>query len=537
MAKGRSKKAQAGTGGSVEQGAITGYEAELWAMADALRGSMDASEYKHVVLGLIFLKYISDAFEERHDQLTAEQAEGADPEDPDEYRAENVFWVPPEARWESLQNAARQSDIGEMLDDAMVAIEHDNPVLKGVLPKDYARPELDKVRLGQLIDMVGNIRVGDAEARSKDVLGRVYEYFLSQFASAEGKRGGEFYTPRCVVKLLVEMIEPYSGRVYDPCCGSSGMFVQSVEFIRAHATGNGVGAAAGARADISIYGQESNYTTWRLAKMNLAIRGIEGQIAHGDTFHNDRHPDLKADFILANPPFNVKDWGGDRLTDDKRWQFGVPPARNANFAWVQHMVHHLSPSGIAGFVLANGSMSSQQSGEGAIRQALVEADLVDCMVALPGQLFYSTPIPACLWFVARGRAGSRFRDRRGEVLFVDARELGHMIDRTHREFGDDDIARIADTYHAWRGSADGEYADVPGFCKSASLKDVGQNDHILTPGRYVGIEPEEEDDEPFEDKMRRLVAQWRDQQAEAARLDAEIEKNFEMFGFGKGNVP
>ena len=531
MARGRSKKARAGAARVSQQGAITGYEAELWAMADALRGSMDAAEYKHVVLGLIFLKYISDAFEERHAQLVDEQDEGADPEDPDEYRAVNVFWVPPEARWAGLQDAARQSDIGEMLDDAMDAIEQDNSELAGVLPRDYARPQLDKVRLGQLIDMVGDIRVGDAEARSKDVLGRVYEYFLSQFASAEGKRGGEFYTPRCVVKLLVEMLEPYSGRVYDPCCGSSGMFVQSVEFIRAHASGNG--NAGGARADISIYGQESNYTTWRLAKMNLAIRGIEGQIAHGDTFHDDRHPDLKADFILANPPFNVKDWGGDRLADDKRWQFGVPPARNANFAWVQHMVHHLSTSGVAGFVLANGSMSSQQSGEGAIRRGLVEADLVDCMVALPGQLFYSTPIPACLWFVARGRAGGRFRDRRGEVLFIDARKLGHMIDRTHREFGDDDIARIADTYHAWRGSGDGEYADVAGFCKSASLEDISRHDHILTPGRYVGIEPEPEDDEPFEDKMRRLVAQWRDQQAEAARLDAEIEKNFEMLGFGR----
>jgi len=516
------------------QGAITGYEAELWAMADALRGSMDAAEYKHVVLGLIFLKYISDAFEERRAQLTAEQSEGADPEDADEYRAENVFWVPREARWSGLQDAARQADIGEMLDDAMIAIEHDNPALKGVLPKDYARPELDKVRLGQLIDMVSNIRVGDAEARSKDVLGRVYEYFLSQFASAEGKRGGEFYTPRCVVKLLVEMLEPYSGRVYDPCCGSSGMFVQSVEFIRAHATGNGNSSPSltGARVDISIYGQESNYTTWRLAKMNLAIRGIEGQIAHGDTFHNDRHPDLKADFILANPPFNVKDWGGDRLTDDKRWQFGVPPARNANFAWVQHMVHHLSPSGIAGFVLANGSMSSQQSGEGEIRRSLVEADLVDCMVALPGQLFYSTQIPACLWFVARGRAGSLFRDRQGELLFIDARKLGHLVDRTHRELSQEDIARIADTYHAWRGSGDGDYADVPGFCKSAALEEVRGHGHVLTPGRYVGAEAQEDDGEPFDEKMKRLAAQWRKQQAEGRRLDAEIEANLERLGFG-----
>ena len=505
----------------------------MWAMADALRGSMDAAEYKHVVLGLIFLKYISDAFEERRDQLTAEEAEGADPEDPDEYRAVNVFWVPQEARWRGLQEAARQSEIGEMLDDAMVAIEHDNPALKGVLPKDYARPELDKVRLGQLIDMVGNIKVGDSEARSKDVLGRVYEYFLSQFASAEGKRGGEFYTPRCVVKLLVEMLEPYSGRVYDPCCGSSGMFVQSVEFIRAHATGNGSGRPpAGARADISIYGQESNYTTWRLAKMNLAIRGIEGQIAHGDTFHNDRHPDLKADFILANPPFNVSDWGGELLADDKRWQFGAPPARNANFAWVQHMVHHLSPSGIAGFVLANGSMSSKQSGEGEIRRSLVEADLVDCMVALPGQLFYSTQIPACLWFVARGRAGGRFRDRRGELLFIDARKLGRMIDRTHREFEDDDIARIADTYHAWRGSGHDGYADVPGFCKSATLEEVRKHDHVLTPGRYVGAEALEDDGEPFDAKMKRLAAEWREQQAEARRLDTEIEANLERLGFG-----
>ncbi|MDE0267457.1 MAG: class I SAM-dependent DNA methyltransferase [Acidimicrobiaceae bacterium] len=529
------------------QGAVTGYESELWGMADALRGSMDAAVYKHVVLGLIFLKYISDAFEERRAQLVTEQTDGADPEDRDEYLAENVFWVPKKARWSGLQAAARQSDIGGMLDDAMDAIERDNPVLAGVLPKNYARPELDKVRLGQLIDMVGNIRVGDSEARSKDVLGRVYEYFLSQFASAEGKRGGEFYTPRCVVKLLVEMIEPYNGRVYDPCCGSAGMFVQSVEFIRAHATGNGNGGRlpAGAQADISIYGQESNYTTWRLAKMNLAIRGIEGQIAHGDTFHNDLHPDLRADFILANPPFNVKDWGGERLEDDKRWQFGVPPARNANFAWVQHMVHHLSPKGLAGFVLANGSMSSKQSGEGEIRKNLIEADLVDCMVALPGQLFYSTQIPACLWFVARGRVGAvagggrvgaRFRDRRGELLFIDARKLGHMVDRTHREFSDDDIARIADTYHAWRGSSDGQYEDVPGFCKSATLDEIRKHDYVLTPGRYVGVEPEEEDDEPFEDKMRRLTAQWREQQTEAARLDAEIEKNFEMLGFGRDGV-
>ena len=383
--------------------ATTGHEAELWRMADALRGSMDAAEYKHVVLGLVFLKYISDAFEEMHARLEGEQDQGADPEDPDEYRAENIFWVPPEARWSRLAAQARQPAVGRLVDDAMAAIERDNPALADVLPRDYARPALDKQRLGQLIDMVGNIRVGDAEARSRDVLGRVYEYFLSRFASAEGKKGGEFYTPRCVVRLLVEMLEPWRGRVYDPCCGSSGMFVQSVEFIRAHATGNGNGGRA--RGDISVYGQESNYTTWRLAKMNLAIRGIEGRIAHGDSFHDDRHPDLRADFILANPPFNVSDWGGERLAEDKRWRYGAPPARNANFAWVQHIVHHLAPAGAAGFVLANGSMSSAQSGEGEIRKSLVEADLVDCMVALPGQLFYSTQIPACLWFLARDRAG------------------------------------------------------------------------------------------------------------------------------------
>ena len=410
-------------------GANVGYEAELWQMADALRGSMDAAEYKHVVLGLIFLKYISDAFEEQHAKLEAEKSQGADPEDPDEYRALNIFWVPPEARWWHLKAQAKQPTIGEIVDVAMTGIERDNASLKAVLPKDYARPALDKQRLGQLIDLISNIKVGDAEARSKDVLGRIYEYFLSQFASAEGKKGGEFYTPRSVVKLLVEMIEPYNGRVYDPCCGSSGMFVQSIEFIHAHKSGNGNGGKA--KGDISIYGQESNYTTWRLAKMNLALRGIDGQIAHGDTFHNDRHPDLKADFILANPPFNISDWGGDRLRDDKRWQFGKPPVGNANFGWVQHIIYHLAPTGIAGFVLANGSMSSNQSGEGEIRKNIIEADLVDCMIALPGQLFYSTPIPACLWFLARDKKNYRFRDRRGQVLFIDARKLGQLVDRTH----------------------------------------------------------------------------------------------------------
>jgi type I restriction enzyme M protein len=512
-------------------GANLGFEAKLWQAADAMRGSMDAGEYKHVALGLIFLKYISDAFEERHEKLSAERSQGADPEDPDEYRAVNIFWVPKEARWPHLKTNAKQPTIGQMVDDAMDAVERDNPSLKGVLPKDYARPALDKLRLGQLIDLVSNILVGDAESRSKDVLGRVYEYFLSQFASAEGKKGGEFYTPRCVVKLLVEMIEPYKGRVYDPCCGSSGMFVQSLEFLRAHSSGNGNGGNL--KADISIYGQESNYTTWRLAKMNLAIRGIEGQIAHGDSFHNDRHPDLKADFILANPPFNISDWGGDRLREDKRWKFGVPPAGNANFAWVQHMIYHLAPTGIAGFVLANGSMSSNQSGEGEIRKYIIEADLVDCMIALPGQLFYSTQIPACLWFLSRDKKNGRFRDRRGHVLFIDARKMGRMVDRTHLELTYEDIARIAGTYHAWRGEKEaGKYVDVPGLCKSAALDEIRKHGHVLTPGRYVGAEAQEEDGEPFEEKMKRLSTRLREQIAEGRMLDAAIEVNLKELGYG-----
>ncbi|MFN3742614.1 MAG: type I restriction-modification system subunit M [Anaerolineales bacterium] len=512
-------------------GATLGFEKELWAAADALRGSMDAAEYKHVVLGLIFLKYISDAFEEYHAQLERERDEGADPEDPDEYRAENIFWVPREARWAQIQAQARQSLIGQAIDAAMTAIERDNPALKGVLPKDYGRPALDKQRLGQLIDLISNIRVGSEAAREKDILGRVYEYFLGQFASAEGKKGGEFYTPQCVVKLLVEMIEPYRGRVYDPCCGSGGMFVQSMNFIRAHATGNGNSSRKGGlvsrpRADISIYGQESNYNTWRLCKMNLAIRGIEGQIAQGDSFHDDRFPDLRADYILANPPFNVSDWGGERLREDKRWKYGIPPTRNANFAWVQHIIYHLAPGGVAGFVLANGSMSSNQSGEGQIRRGIIEDDLVDCMVALPGQLFYSTQIPACLWFLRRGKS----EPRRGQVLFIDARQMGRMVDRTHRELTDEDIRKIADTYHAWR-AGDANYADVPGFCKSATLEEIRKHGYVLTPGRYVGAAPRQEDDEPFEEKMRRLTAEWRSQVEEARRLDEQIRRNLEELGF------
>lgn len=501
-----------------------GLEAKLWAAADALRNNMDAAEYKHVVLGLIFLKYISDAFEAKHAELETQKAEGADPEDPDEYRAVSIFWVPKEARWSYLKDNAPQATIGKLVDDAMEAIERDNPSLKGVLPKDYARPGLDKQRLGQLINLVSDIGLGSPADRSKDVLGRIYEYFLSQFASAEGKKGGQFYTPTHVVRVLVEMLAPYKGRVYDPCCGSGGMFVQSEKFIEAH---------AGKLGDISIYGQESNYTTWRLAKMNLAIRGIDAQIAHGDSFHNDRHPDLKADYVLANPPFNDSDWRGELLRGDKRWVYGVPPAGNANFAWVQHFLYHLAPGGVAGFVLANGSMSSNQSGEGEIRRNIIEADLVDCMVALPGQLFYSTQIPVCLWFLARDRKNGRFRDRRGQTLFIDARKLGTMVDRVHRELTDEDVSRIAGTYHAWRGDKGAsEYKDVLGFCKSATLDEIRKHDYVLTPGRYVGAEAQQDDGEPFEEKMKRLVATLRKQQAETAKLDAAIVANLKELGYG-----
>ncbi|HSA32134.1 MAG TPA: class I SAM-dependent DNA methyltransferase [bacterium] len=511
---------------TTNSGAMVGYEAQLWASADALRNNMDAAEYKHVALGLIFLKYISDAFEEVHACLLDQKAQGADPEDQDEYRALGIFWVPKEARWPVLKESAKQPTIGKLVDDAMTAIERDNPALKGVLPKDYARPALDKERLGQLIDLFSNIRVGDAASRSKDVLGRVYEYFLSQFASAEGKNGGQFYTPRSVVQLLVEMIEPYKGRVYDPCCGAGGMFVSSEKFINSH---------GGKLGDISIYGQESNPTTWKLAKMNLAIRGIDNNLGdrNADTFHHDLHPDLKADFILANPPFNVSDWRGELLRDDKRWQYGMPPAGNANFAWVQHFIHHLSPTGIAGFVLANGSMSSNQSGEGEIRKNLIEANLVDCMVALPGQLFYSTQIPACLWFVARDRKNHKYRDRRGEVLFIDARKLGRMVDRTHRELTDEDTARIAATYHAWRGEKDaGKYEDIAGFCKSALIEEVRKHGHVLTPGRYVGAEAVEDDGIPFEEKMKELTGKLYEQMTEGRKLDDEIKKNLKNLGYG-----
>jgi len=517
-------------------GAKLGFEATLWATADKMRNNMDAAEYKHVVLGLIFLKYISDAFEERMHWLLIQAADPQSEyfvreermryqiaEDRDEYLAEHVFWVPTEARWAYLQANAKQPEIGKFLDVAMEAIERDNPSLKRVLPKDYARPSLDKQRLGELIDLIGTIGLGDKENRSKDILGRVYEYFLGRFASAEGKGGGEFYTPRCVVQLLVEMLAPYKGRVFDPCCGSGGMFVQSEKFVESH---------GGRIGDISVYGQESNSTTWRLAKMNLTIRGIDGNLGpeHADSFHRDQHKDLKADFILANPPFNISDWGGERLREDVRWVYGVPPVGNANYAWVQHFIHHLSPKGLAGFVLANGSMSSNQSGEGDIRRALVEADMVDCMVALPGQLFYSTQIPVCLWFLGRGRGGSRAaptsRDRRGETLFIDARKLGVLIDRVHRELTEADIAKIAGAYHAWRGDKDAAtYADEAGFCKSATRTEIAGHGYVLTPGRYVGAADVEEDEEPFATKYARLTAQLEQQFAEGARLEQEIREN------------
>lgn len=499
-------------------------EAKLWSMADALRNNMDAAEYKHVVLGLIFLKYISDAFEAKHAELEAQRDQGADPEDPDEYRAGSIFWVPKEARWEHLKVNAPQPKIGTIVDEAMVAIERDNPLLKGVLPKDYARPGLDKQRLGQLINLVSDIGLGTAAARAKDILGRVYEYFLAQFASAEGKKGGQFYTPSHVVRILIEMLAPYKGRVYDPCCGSGGMFVSSEKFIEAH---------SGRLGDISIYGQESNYTTWRLAKMNLAIRGIDAQIAHGDTFHNDRHPDLKADWVMANPPFNDSDWRGELLKEDKRWVYGVPPAGNANFAWVQHFIYHLAPTGLAGFVLANGSMSSNQSNEGEIRKAIIEADLVDCMVALPGQLFYSTQIPVCLWFLARNKNNGRFRDRRGETLFIDARALGTLVDRVHRELTDSEVAKIAGTYHAWRGDKEaGKYSNMAGFCRAAKQDDIRKFGHVLTPGVYVGSEATVDETEPFDEKMQSLSATVRRQMSDAAELDDAIVANLKELGYG-----
>jgi type I restriction enzyme M protein len=537
-----------------QEKAILGFEAKLWLAADKLRNNMDAAEYKHVVLGLIFLKYISDSFEEHHAKLVAGKGDhaGANPEDKDEYLAANVFWVPKDARWSFLQGNAKLPSIGTDVDNAMVALERDNPRLKGALNKNYGRADLDKHRLGELIDLIGSIQLVDVAHKSKDLLGRVFEYFLTQFASAEGKNGGQFYTPSSVVRLLVGILAPYKGRIYDPCCGSGGMFVQSEKFVEAH---------GGSLGDISIYGQESNPTTRRLAIMNLALRGIEADfgVENADTFRRDLHPDLRADYVLANPPFNDSDWF--RKDDDVRWQYGVPPKGNANFAWVQHFIHHLSPKGIAGFVLANGSMSSNQSGEGEIRKAIVDADLVDCMIALPGQLFYSTQIPVCLWFLTKSKAARQvkhagvpvpecIRDRQRETLFIDARKMGTLVDRVHRELTEDDLEKITDTYHAWRsddttyrdavtkagGTLPAEpgngYEDIPGFCKSATTDEIATHGHVLTPGRYVGAADVEDDGEPFEEKMPRLVAELTAQFAESATLERAIKANLKGLGYG-----
>lgn len=482
-------------------------ESTLWQAADKLRGNLAPSDYKYVVLGLIFLKYISDAFEKQREKAIADNF---NPEDRDYYMADNIFWVPREARWDYLAENSKQSNIGVLIDNAMDSIERDNASLKGVLPKDYAREALDKRRLGELIDLFTNVAF--KSDNSKDLLGRVYEYFMGQFADSEGKHGGEFFTPYSIVRLLVEMIQPYKGRIYDPACGSGGMFVQSEKFIEAH---------QGKLGDIAVYGQELNHTTWRLAKMNMAIRGIDADIRQGDSFHSDKHKDLKADYILANPPFNISDWGVESLQDDPRWKFGVPPRGNANFGWIQHMIYHLAPNGVAGFVLANGSMSSQSSGEGEIRKKIVEAGLVDCIVALPSQLFFNVAIPCCLWFISRDRA-----NRSDEVLFIDGRNLGKMINRKNRELTDEDIKKVTDAYHEWK-SRDDKYEDIAGFCKASKIDEIRENDFVLTPGRYVGSEEVEEDDEEFAEKMKRLATELNEQFEKSHELEAKIKENLE----------
>lgn len=502
------------------------FEKTLFKAADKLRKNMDAAEYKHIVLGLVFLKYISDSFAELYEKIKEGKGEfsGANPEDPDEYRAENIFFVSQIARWSYLHSRAKLPSIGKDLDDAMEAIEKENPTLKGILPKVYARPNLDKAALGGLIDLIGNIALGTEAAKSKDILGRVYEYFLGEFANAEGKKGGQFYTPKSIVRLMVEMIEPYKGRVFDPACGSGGMFIMSEKFIEEH---------RGNINDISIYGQESNQTTYRLCRMNLAIRGIDGSQVKWNTegsFLHDLHQDLKADFVLANPPFNDSDWSGQLLQKDPRWQYGLPPTGNANFAWLQHMIYHLSPKGMMACVLANGSLSSQTNNEGEIRKKLIENDLVDCIVALPKQLFYNTGIPACIWFISRKRNGNGDRKRTGEVLFIDTSEIGFMADRTHREFSEADMAKISGTYHEWR-KRDGKYENVKGFCKSASLEEITKHNFILTPGRYVGIKDEIDDGVPFAEKMAELTKKLAEQMQEEKRLDEEIKKQLKNIGF------
>jgi type I restriction enzyme M protein len=494
-------------------------EKTLWAAADKLRNNMDAAEYKHIVLGLIFLKYISDRFEDLHQRLI--QDPHADAEDKDEYLAENVFFVPQTARWSFLQHQrAKLPSIGKDLDDAMDAIELDNPSLKGVLPKEYGRPSLDKKRLGELVDLIGNVGFNQHGEDSKDLLGRVYEYFLGMFADSEGKRGGQFYTPESIVRLLVEMLEPYHGRIYDGCCGSGGMFVQSEKFLKAH---------GGRIGDIAVYGQESNPTTYKLAKMNLAIRGIDAKIELGDTFHNDKHKDLKADFIIANPPFNISDWGGEQLQDSHLWSYGTPPAGNANYAWLQLFINKLGPNGTAGIVLANGSMTTNSGNEGEIRKKLIQEGVVDCMVALPTQLFYNTQIPACLWFLSRNRTNHKFRNRSKEILFIDARNLGQMVNRKNKKLGDEDLAKVTETYHAWR-NLDGKYEDIPGFCKAALLEEVEANNFVLTPGRYVGAEDIEDDGILFEEKVATITSSLSEQFLKSNALQERIKVNLAKIG-------
>jgi type I restriction enzyme M protein len=501
-------------------------EKTLWQAADKLRNNMDAAEYKHVVLGLIFLKYISDAFDELYQHLEATKHEtGADPEDKDEYTAERVFYVPPQARWKWLQGRAKLPTIGKDIDEAMDSIERDNASLKGVLPKDYARPALDKQRLGELIDLIGSITLSKGgNGKGKDVLGFVFEYFLGQFADAEGKKGGQFYTPQSIVKILVDMLAPEpEKRVYDGCCGSGGMFVQSERFIEMHEHRKG---------KISIFGQESNPTTYKLAKMNLAIRGIDAKIELGDTLVNDKFPELKVDYVIANPPFNVSDYSINK-TETHKWKFGIPPSGNANYAWLQHFVSKLAPYGTAGIVLANGSMSSEIATEGQIRKAMIEADLIDCMVSLPSQLFYNTQIPACLWFMARNKTETiKFRNRTNEILFIDARQMGIMISRKQKELSDLDITTISETYHKWRSKEQfAEYKNVAGFCKSANIQDVRKNNYILTPGRYIDFIEAENDDEAFDIKMKHLTTTLKEQIQKAVSLDDEIKKNLEKIGF------
>lgn len=491
-------------------------EDKLWKTADALRGSMDASEYRNVVLGLIFLKYVSDSFEMRHEELLKTDYP-EDAEDPDMYLSENIFWVPQEARWSLIQKSAKTPQVGEIIDGAMDAIEKNNDPLRGVLNKNYSSPDLDKTRLGEVVDLISDITLVN---KHSDVLGRVYEYFLNQF----GKRDGEFYTPQSIVRLLVEMIEPYKGRIYDPCCGSGGMFVQSDKFVQEH---------QGKIGDLSVYGEESNATSWKLAKMNLAIRGIDNNLGphQGDTFANDLHKGERFDYILANPPFNLKNWDGKKLQEDSRWKYGVPPEGNANYAWIEHIISKLAPDGKAGFVLANGALSTSKNEELAIRKAILEDDKIDAIVALPSQMFYSTGIPVSLWFIDMNKESSDERSRKGETLFIDARNLGEMVDRTHRAFSSEDIKKISDTYHAYRGTNNQEYQDIAGFCKVALLDEIAKNDYVLTPGRYVGLAKQEDDGEPYEEKMARLTSELKEQFEESNKLQAQIKDVLKELGY------